>query len=220
MAAIPPQHDQAAAECVHALVGVAARLAAAGWVPATSGNFSMRVDATRIAITRSGADKGQLTPDGILLIDMHGKVVSGDGHPSAETRLHTQIYAHLPDARVVLHTHSRTQSVASRLYAADGCIRMHGWELQKAIPGRTTHADTLEIPVIANSQDMAELAARIEPRFASDPSLFAYLIAGHGLYAWGRNVAEAERVAQAVDFLLGCELELRRFGHEPLAHIQ
>ncbi len=40
--------------------------AARGWVPATSGNFSARIDERSFAVTRSGVDKGALTADDIL----------------------------------------------------------------------------------------------------------------------------------------------------------
>jgi methylthioribulose-1-phosphate dehydratase len=40
--------------------------------------------------------------------------------------------------------------------------------------------------------------------------LWGYLIDGHGLYAWGRDMAEARRHLDAFEFLLGCELDLRR----------
>src|SRR6185312_12562049 len=97
----------------------ASELAARGWTPATSSNFSMRVDATHAAITVSGRDKGKLDRDDIMLIDMNGHAVGTEARPSAETALHTQIYRRRPTAGAVLHTHSRTQSVASRLFAAE-----------------------------------------------------------------------------------------------------
>ena len=42
--------------------------------------------------------------------------------------------------------------------------------------------------------------------------LWGYLIDGHGLYAWGRNMAEARRHLEAFEFLFHCELELRKLG--------
>ncbi|MET1163044.1 MAG: class II aldolase/adducin family protein, partial [Pseudoxanthomonas sp.] len=39
-----------------------------------------------------------------------------------------------------------------------------------------------------------------------------YLIDGHGLYAWGRDMAEARRHLEAFEFLFHCELELRKLG--------
>ena len=42
------------------------------------------------------------------------------------------------------------------------------------------------------------------------PNTWGYLIAGHGLYAWGRDISEARRHLDAFEFMLGCELEMRR----------
>jgi methylthioribulose-1-phosphate dehydratase len=43
-----------------------------------------------------------------------------------------------------------------------------------------------------------------------DGPLWGYLINGHGLYAWGSDMAEARRHLDAFEFLLGCELEMRK----------
>jgi methylthioribulose-1-phosphate dehydratase len=193
-----------------AIADTARELAALGWTPATSSNFSMRIDADHAAITISGRHKGRLGRDDIMLIDMHGNAVGTDARPSAETALHTQVYRRWPDMQAVLHTHSRTQSVASRLFASDGVIRLEGWELQKAITGFTTHDTVLEIPVFPNTQHMPELVAQVDAWLGAGKPLHAYLIAGHGIYTWGRNMAETHRHLEALEFLLGCELDLKK----------
>lgn len=196
--------------CADAIAEAARELSALGWTPATSSNFSMRVDADHAAITISGRHKGRLGRDDIMLIDLDGKPVGTDARPSAETALHTQVYRRWPEMHAVLHTHSRTQSVASRLFAGDGAIRLQGWELQKAIAGYHTHDSVLEIPVFPNTQHMPELVARVDAWLDAGKPLHAYLIDGHGIYAWGRDMAEAERHLEALEFLLGCELDLRK----------
>lgn len=193
-----------------AIAEAARELALAGWTPATSSNFSMRIDAAHAAITISGRDKGKLGRNDIMLVDMQGQAVGTSARPSAETELHTQVYRCFPAAAAVLHTHSQTQSVASRLFAREGAIRLQGWELQKAIAGHSTHESVLEIPVFPNTQHMPELVARIDAWLDSGKSLAAYLIDGHGIYTWGRDMAEARRHLEALEFLLGCELDLRR----------
>jgi len=193
-----------------AIADTARELAALGWTPATSSNFSMRIDAEHAAITISGRDKGRLDRDDIMLIDMHGHAVGTEARPSAETALHTQIYRRWPDMWAVLHTHSRTQSVASRLFAGDGVIRLQGWELQKAIVGYTTHDSVLEIPVFPNTQHMPELVDQVDAWLDSGKPLHAYLIDGHGIYTWGRDMAETHRHLEALEFLLGCELDLKK----------
>ena len=198
------------AERSDAIADAARELAAAGWTPATSSNFSMRMDGEHAAITISGRDKGKLGRDDIMLIDLDGHAVGTEARPSAETALHTQIYRRWPDMRAVLHTHSRTQSVASRLFADDGIIRLQGWELQKAITGYHTHESTLEIPVFPNTQQMPELVAQVDAWLDAGKPLHAYLIDGHGIYTWGRDMAETQRHLEALEFLLGCELDLKK----------
>ena len=200
------------AERADAIAAAARELALAGWTPATSSNFSMRIDADHAAITISGRDKGKLGRDDIMLIDMQGKAVGTDARPSAETELHTQIYRRFPDIGVVLHTHSRTQSVASRLFAKEGVVRLAGWELHKAIAGQTTHDAELDIPVFPNTQQMPELVAQVDAWLDAGKPLHAYLIDGHGIYTWGRDMAETRRHLEALEFLLGCELDLRRLS--------
>jgi len=193
-----------------AIADTARELSAMGWTPATSSNFSMRVDAEHAAITISGRHKGRLGRNDIMLIDLHGSAVGTDARPSAETALHTQIYRRWPEIHAVLHTHSRTQSVASRLFAHDGVIRLQGWELQKAITGYSTHESVLEIPVFPNTQHMPELVAQVDAWLDAGKPLHAYLIDGHGIYTWGRDMAEAERHLEALEFLLDCELDLKK----------
>ena len=195
-----------------AIVEAARQLAALGWTPATSSNFSMRVDDEHAAITISGRDKGHLGRDDIMLIDLHGHAVGTTARPSAETSLHTQVYRRWPEMTAVLHTHSRTQSVASRLYAARGAIQLQGWELQKAISGYTSHDSVLEIPVFPNTQHMPDLVAQVDAWLDAGKPLHAYLIDGHGIYTWGRDMAEARRHLEALEFLLECEMDLRRLS--------
>ncbi|MBS0557290.1 MAG: methylthioribulose 1-phosphate dehydratase [Proteobacteria bacterium] len=210
MTAIPKIDTPRLAACANAIATAGRKLGAQGLTPATSSNFSMRVDAAHIAITLSGRDKGALTADDVLLADMQGNPVGTSARPSAETALHTQIYARFADVNAVLHTHSRTQTVASRLYARDGVVRLDGYELQKAIAGHTSHEEAIDVPVFPNTQYMPELTARVDAWLDASRPLYGYLIEGHGLYTWGRDMAEAERHIEAFEFLLACEMDLRR----------
>lgn len=191
------------------LARTAQELAALGHTPATSSNFSLRLDPEHALITISGRDKGRLGADDFMVVDMAGQAVGSDHRPSAETLLHTQLYVRDAAIGCVLHTHSRVQTVASRLYAAAGQIELAGYELLKAFRGCSTHETRRIIPVLANRQTMPTLAADLEPWLDRQPDLYGYLIDGHGLYAWGGDLAEARRHLDAFEFLLGCELDMR-----------
>lgn len=187
-------------------------LAQAGWTPATSSNFSQRLDDRHAAITVSGRDKGKLERSDIMVVDFDGQPVATDHRPSAETLLHTQLYRRFPEVGCVLHTHSHNQTVASRLFSGQGHLRLEGYELLKAFAGNHTHEAAVDLPVLPNSQDMPTLAAQVDALLDAGP-MWGYLIDGHGLYAWGRTMAEARRHLDAFEFLIGCELDLMRLRH-------
>ncbi len=207
-----PYDSARLAVCARTIAEAGRELAERGWTPATSSNFSMRLDDRHAAVTVSGRDKGRLGETDVMVVDFDNAPVATTARPSAETALHTQIYRRFPAIGAVLHTHSRAQSVASRLYAREGVVRFEGWELQKAISGYTTHESVLDLPVFPNTQDMDVLVAQVDAWLDAGKPLHGYLIDGHGIYAWGVDMAETKRHIEAFEFLLNCELDLRRLS--------
>lgn len=181
-----------------------------GWVPATSGNFSMRLADGTIAITVSGRHKGQLTFDDIMLIDAHANALDGK-KPSAETLLHTSLYQRYPAVRAVLHPHPLNATLISKLFS--NAITLQNYELLKALPGITTHASEVVIPIFENDQTISRLAACVNRYLDDNSAVHAYLIAGHGLYTWGASVQDSLRYLEALDFLFECELRLYRVNN-------
>ena len=197
------------AACAAEIIANTRELSALGWTPATSSNFSMRMDDRHAAVTVSGRDKGKLTVADIMVVDFDGHAVGTDQRPSAETVLHTQLYRRLPEVGCVLHTHSLAQTLASRLYSGSGHVRFEEYELIKAFRGQDTHRTIMDVPVLANNQHIPTLAAQVDVLLDKGP-VWGYLIEGHGMYAWGRDMAEARRHLEAFEFLLNCELEMRK----------
>jgi methylthioribulose-1-phosphate dehydratase len=192
---------------VEAIVSAGRRMDSRGWVPATAGNISVRLDARRIAITRSGGHKGFLTAAGVMQVDGEGRPLTEGARPSAETALHCQIYRVFPDAGAVLHGHSVAGTVLSMTEPGEA-IRIQGYEVQKAFAGQASHEPALDLALFANDQDIPRLARAIEPRIA----LFTlgYLIRGHGVYVWGPDMDTALARLEGLEFLLACELERRK----------
>jgi len=199
--------DRALDDLATALVDVGRQAFSLGWVPATSGNFSARLDDERIAITVSGSHKGHLNTADIMLIDEEGESLD-DKQPSAETLLHTWLYQWSPDIHAVLHTHSMRSTVLSRV--ADGEVLLDGLEVLKAFDGIDTHETELVIPVFPNDQDMTCLSRQVGEYLLQHPHVPGYLIAGHGLYTWGSSISTALRHLEAFEFLFDCALEMRR----------
>lgn len=181
-------------------------LAAHGWMRATSGNLSevVAADPLRVTVTASGLDKAELTPDSVVVVDAAGLPVPVDGlapqKPSAEAALHAHIAA-AAGAGAVVHVHALAAVVAGRLWPQG--VRMQGQEMQKAL-GRAADDEFL-VPVIANSQDMSELADRFDDAY--DPAIPGVVVADHGLYVWGRDLVQARHRTESLEWLLSFRVQ-------------
>jgi len=80
-----------------------------GYVAATDGNMTVRLGDDRLLVTPSGASKGFMQPEQMILTDLGGRPLdAADGaaaRPSAELRLHLEAYHQRPDIRAVVHAH-------------------------------------------------------------------------------------------------------------------
>lgn len=205
-----PYSTSAYRAAARVLAATGRRLYQHGWSPATSSNYSLRLNADHAAITRSGRDKGLLQETDIMVVDLHGRAV-GDGKPSAETLLHTGLYRRDPTIGAVLHTHSHAATVLTMHWPADH-VTLDGYELLKALDGVHSHDTRLTIPVFANTQDIAALANDVAQHLDDGRISHAYLIRGHGLYTWAVDMATCYRQIEALETLLAVELERRRLG--------
>jgi len=87
------------------IVAVCQRLYQRGFIAGTEGNVSALETPERLWITPSGHHKGLLQPADLLLIDLQGGVLFGNGQPSSETPMHLALYRCRPDIRAVVHAH-------------------------------------------------------------------------------------------------------------------
>ncbi|WP_315860078.1 acireductone synthase [Cyanobium sp. Alchichica 3B3-8F6] len=177
-----------------------------GWCDGTGGNFSCVLDREplQLLMAPSGVDKGSVAPEALIVVDAHGGVVRGEGKASAETQLHLAL-VETCGAGAVLHTHSQAGTLLSQHYAPSGdCgvahLSLHDLEMLKGLEGITTHESSVAIPVLDNNQDLQRLRAEAEPHLRQAPH--GLLIAGHGLYAWGRDLPTAHRHLEILEFLL------------------
>ncbi|HIK43480.1 MAG TPA: methylthioribulose 1-phosphate dehydratase [Leptolyngbyaceae cyanobacterium M65_K2018_010] len=191
-----------------ALVEAGRFLAGQGWAPATSGNYSARLGPQEVAITVSGRPKGRLTVQDIMRVDLRGQPLTPGVKASAETLLHTSLYQLHPDIGAVLHTHSIDSVSLSRHWLGQGQdqLRLTNYELLKAFPGISTHDVEVTIPIVANSQDMVSLSTTVLARLQALAKPVGYLIAGHGLYAWGATIPQALMATEALEILVSCTL--------------
>lgn len=183
-----------------------------GWTPATSTNYSVRSEKSdQYIITRSGVDKSKIAFSDFILINPRGEILSPFNSmglkSSAETEIHTAIYDMFPDINCVLHTHSVLGTVFSLKHLPEGEMTIEGYELLKGLEGNTTHDMKITIPIVPNSQDIPEILHHMKGRF---DNIHGFLIAGHGLYTWGKNIAAAKRHIETYEFLFECIYTMRR----------
>jgi len=170
-----------------------------GLVVATFGNVSgLDRELGLIAIKPSGVDYADLTALSMVVVDMDGKKVEGDLHPSSDTRTHARLYREFPDIGGIVHTHSRHATAWAQARRPLPCFG-------------TTHADYFhgEIPctaVISDAQigmDYEEqTAVQIVEAFRTIDyhDMPAVLVASHGPFTWGRDAAEAGYHAWMLEF--------------------
>ena len=73
----------------------------------TAGNVSARVPGQDLMVIKpSGVSYDDLTPENMVVCDLHGQVVDGEHAPSSDTEAQAYVYRHLPDVGGVVHTHS------------------------------------------------------------------------------------------------------------------
>ncbi|NUT97638.1 MAG: methylthioribulose 1-phosphate dehydratase [Saccharothrix sp.] len=189
-----------------ALAAECARFTAMGWMRGTSGNLSVVVDRDplRLAVTTSGKDKGELTPDDVVIIDEHGETEDPVRVPSAEAGLHGRIAA-VAGAGAVIHVHALAPVVAAEHWP-DG-VELRDLEMLKGF-GRQAHDDVVTVPVVPNSQDMGVLGDAFEAGFRKDVP--ALIVARHGVYVWGDDLYQARHRLECLEWLLRFKVETRR----------
>jgi methylthioribulose-1-phosphate dehydratase len=83
----------------------------------------------------------------------------------------------------------------------------------KGLSGVRSHDHREDIPILANSQDYAGLTAEVERTLDRHPGAHGFLLHRHGLYTWGRDLQEAKRHVEILEFLF--EVRGRQGGARP-----
>ncbi len=147
-------------------------------VAGSAGNLSVRIDGDRIMITRSGVCKGRLVPEDLIVVDLDGKVIQGNGSPSSETKMHVFAYRERPDVRACVHAHPSY----STAFAVAGV----------SLPGNVLPEVVVYIGDIPLSKYAApgtdEVPQSLKPHIKTGN---AFLLANHGLLTLGSDMEEA-----------------------------
>lgn len=179
-----------------------------GWSPATSTNYSFKDEDGTIWVSRSGVDKSTFLPSDFITVDSEGNAIGEfvGIKPSAETLIHCVIYAHFPETKVILHSHSIYPVLISSVI--NERITFEGYEIQKGFDGQTSHENAIDIPIFYNTQDMQLFKQMIENNLDKITN-HSFLIKKHGTYAWGKDLFEAKRHLETLEYLCQCEWMLK-----------
>jgi len=196
---------------------------ALGWVSGTGGGISIR-DAEGIHMAPSGVQKERIAPEDVFLLDGSDlescRVLRPPQNPALKVSECQPLFYNayrMRGAGAVIHSHSIWALLAGRLFTRSssdrGIFRSRGLEMQKGLRGLGCF-DELRIPIIANTAREAQLRDAMAGAIEAHPDVDAVLVAGHGVYVWGRDWVEAKTQAECLDFVFRAVVELRRLGLE------
>ena len=170
------------------IVAYGRRMSAQGLSGGTSGNLSCRDPETgRMAISPSGLDYFETTPEDVVVMDLEGSIIEGTRRPSSEYSLHAAVYRRRPEARAVVHTHSPCCTTFA-------CLR----QPLRAVHYVIADAGADEVPCADYATFGTPALAEAVERAMGDGR--ALLLANHGLVTAGTSLADAFSLAVNLEF--------------------
>ena len=174
-----------------------------GYVAATDGNLSVRLDAETVLCTPTMISKGMMEPEDLVKVDMFGRHASGSRRVSTEIAMHLLIYKLRADVHGIVHAHPPTatgyaaaglalnQALISEIVIALGCVPLAPY----ATPGT------------------AELTQALEPLV---PDHDAILMANHGVVTYGSDLLQAYMKMETVEHFASIALVTHLLGRQQL----
>ena len=158
----------------------------------TWGNVSgVDREAGLFVIKPSGVPYESLTPDDMVVMDLHGRKVEGKLNPSSDTATHWELYNRFPAIGGIVHTHSRWATIWAQA----------GREIP---PYGTTHADYIygAVPItrsltedeVTRAYELETgkvIAAHFEDHKLNPIAVPCVLVRNHGSFTWGKDAMDA-----------------------------
>jgi len=184
----------------------------AGWASGTGGSISVR-EGSSIYMTPSGVQKDRIKPEDIFELDLFGDIISDPCNGlklSQCAPVFIKVY-NIRNAGSVLHSHSKNAVLATILFAKNKVFSVSNMEMIKGIGGMRA-SDTLEIPIIANTDFEYDLADTLAEALQAYPKSPAVLVQNHGIYVWGNDWLQAKTQAECLDYLFDIEVRRQQIG--------
>ena len=189
------------------LVDVCHRVYDKGFVSATDGNVSARLENGNILATPTAMNKGMVRADDLIVVDREGNLVSGMKRPSTELQMHLYIYRERLDVQAVVHAHPpyATGFATARLPLTE-CLFPEVIVGLGAIPlARYATPSTSEV---------------VESIAPFVPNADAILLANHGVVTYGTDLLEAYYKMEKVEHAAHITFVARLLGGEkPLSDV-
>lgn len=174
-----------------------------GYIAATDGNLSVRLEPDAILCTPTGMSKGMLEPEDLVVVDRSGHQISGYRGVSSELGMHLLIYRLRPDCGGIVHAHPPTATG----YAAAGL------PLNQALVSEIVLA-LGRVPLAPYATPgTPELCDRLTPLV---PQHDAILMANHGVVSYGQDLLRAYMNMETVEHFARIALVTHMLGRQQL----
>ncbi len=157
-----------------------------GWIAASDGNVTVRLDDDRILATPTGVCKGTMRAEDLILCDLDGNKLGGERERTSEMGMHLTIYRMRSDVRGIVHAHP---PVATGF----------------AVAGRALNLGLLpEVVFGLGSVPLADYGLPGTPALTEGmlpyiPKYDALLMANHGAVSYGSDVFQAYSRMEVVE---------------------
>ncbi|EME44124.1 hypothetical protein DOTSEDRAFT_53319 [Dothistroma septosporum NZE10] len=210
-----------------------------GWVTGTGGGLSIRHE-NHVYLAPSGVQKELMKPEDMFVMDFEsGEYLRRPKalKPSACTPLFLAAFTKR-GATCCIHTHSQWAVLVTLICEAGfqnqpdgpskGCFAIREIEQIKGISrggvgsqvileggrkaGNLGYFDTMKIPIIENTAHEEDLKDTLQKAIEEWPETCAVLVRRHGLYVWGKDVAQAKTQCESLDYLFQLAVEMHKMG--------
>lgn len=183
------------------LIDICHRLYARGFVTATDGNVSVRLENGNFFTTRTAINKGMVTADDLVEVDRTGKPLTPNLQPSTELPMHLYIYSQRPDVNAVVHAHpTYATGFATARQPLTECLFPEVIVGLGAVPLAEYATPSTE-----------EVSQSLEPYVKKSDAI---LLANHGVVTYGKDLYDAYFKMEKVEHAAHITFVARMLGGE------
>ena len=171
-----------------------------GLTVGTAGNISLRGKGRTMLITPTNTCKGMLEEGRLVLIDLEGGKVLGEGRPSIETPFHVALYRARPEVNAVIHTHP--------VYCT--ALAVKGINIQPGLTPEGLLVLGREVPMVPYATPGTDDLAKVLSETSGNAT--AFLLEKHGAITVGKDMAEAFHRMETLEFMAQLQFNLYTLG--------